>query len=63
VENAPLLVKALRKCNIPTEFHLYPKGQHGLALGTKQTASSDGMYMQEECSTWIQLAKVWLEEL
>ncbi len=62
-ENSLMLVSALRKCNIPTEFHLYPRGQHGLALATKQTASGDGMHMQEECSTWIQLAKVWLEEL
>lgn len=63
VENSLLLVSALRKYRIPTEFHLYPKGQHGLALGTKQTASADGMHMQEECSTWIGLAEKWLEEL
>ncbi|MBQ7954945.1 MAG: alpha/beta hydrolase [Lachnospiraceae bacterium] len=63
VENSLFLVSALRKYSIPTEFHLYPKGQHGLALATKQTASGDGKYVQEECSTWIELAKVWLEEL
>ncbi len=63
VENSLMLVSALRKCNIPTEFHLYPRGQHGLALATRQTASNDGQYMQEECSSWISLAKAWIEEL
>lgn len=63
VENSLLLVSALRKFGIPTEFHLYPKGQHGLALATEQTASRDGSYVQEECSTWIELAKTWIMDM
>lgn len=63
VENSLLLVSALRRQNIPTEFHLYPRGQHGLALGTRQTATPDGMHMQPQCSSWIELARTWIEEL
>lgn len=63
VENSLLFVSALRRANVPTEFHMYPKGQHGLALGSKLTASADGKHMQQECESWIGLAKTWLEQL
>ncbi|MBO5165653.1 MAG: alpha/beta hydrolase [Lachnospiraceae bacterium] len=63
VENSLFFVSALRKFNIPTEFHLYPKGQHGLALGTELTASAGGKHMQVECASWINLAKTWIENL
>lgn len=63
VENSLFFVGALRKFNIPTEFHLYPKGQHGLALGTELTASAGGKHMQVECASWITLAKTWIENL
>ena len=63
VENSLMLVQALRKCGIPTEFHMYPLGSHGLALADKRTASADGGAVQEECTSWIGLAKVWLESL
>lgn len=63
VENSLLFVSALRRANVSTEFHLYPKGQHGLALGSKLTASADGQHMQKECESWILLAEIWLKQL
>lgn len=63
VENSLLFVSALRRANVSTEFHLYPKGQHGLALGSQLTASADGKHMQKECETWISMAATWLKEL
>lgn len=60
-ENSLLLVSALRRHHIPTEFHLYPEGHHGLALACRLTASRDGSHMQECCTSWIGLAKEWLE--
>ncbi len=42
VENSLLLVSALRKAGISTEFHMYPIGSHGLALATHLTETSDG---------------------
>ena len=63
VENSLLMVSALRKAGVETEFHLYPKGQHGLALGSELTASADGKHMQRECETWISMAATWLKEL
>ncbi|MCM1185609.1 MAG: alpha/beta hydrolase [Lachnoclostridium sp.] len=63
VENSLLLVSALRKAGISTEFHMYPAGEHGLALANHLTQKSDGGAVQEECSTWINLAETWLKNL
>ena len=63
VENSLFMVSALRKYNISTEFHLYPKGVHGLALASPLTADKDGGHVQKECETWISLARTWLENL
>lgn len=59
-ENSLLLVNALRRYNISTEFHLYPTGQHGLALASPLTASRGGAHMQKECESWIGLAHTWI---
>ncbi|MDL2301218.1 alpha/beta hydrolase [Lachnospiraceae bacterium OttesenSCG-928-D06] len=61
VENSLLLVCALRKQGIPTEFHMYPKGGHGLSLANHLTQSPDGSGVQLECQTWISLVHTWME--
>ena len=63
VENSLLLVSALRRAGISTEFHMYPKGSHGLALATALTQTSDGRCVQPQCAGWIDLARIWLEGL
>lgn len=63
VENSLLLVSALRRVGIPTEFHMYPRGGHGLALANGLTQTSEGNCIQPECAGWIDLAHTWLEGL
>ncbi|MBE5883896.1 MAG: alpha/beta hydrolase [Lachnospiraceae bacterium] len=63
VENSLLLVSALRKQGVSTEFHMYPKGGHGLALANQLTATADGGAIQEECTSWIELAHTWVESI
>lgn len=63
VENSLLLVGALRRAGIPTEFHMYPRGAHGLALATSLTQTSDGRCVQPECASWLALARTWLESI
>ena len=63
VENSLLFVMALRKQGIPTEFHMYPRGVHGLSLANSLTLSIQGHGIQEECQSWMALAKVWLKNL
>lgn len=63
VENSLLLVSAMRNAGIPTEFHMYSKGQHGLSLANKLTATADGQCIQPECESWINLVHTWMEYL
>lgn len=63
VENSLLLVGALRRAQIPTEFHMYPKGGHGLSLANRLTSTADGGAIQEECQSWTGLAHTWMEHL
>ncbi|MGN0377547.1 MAG: alpha/beta hydrolase [Suilimivivens sp.] len=63
MENSLLFVQALRRKNIPVEFHLYPKGGHGLGLGNKLTCSVGGKELQPEINTWISLAGTFIENL
>ncbi len=63
MENSLLLVGAMRRAGIPVEYHLYPRGGHGLALASRLTETSDGRHVQEECTTWVALAKNWLDHL
>ena len=61
VENSLLFAQALRRKNIPVEFHLYPKGGHGLGLGNELTCSPTGKEIQPEVTTWINLVKTFIE--
>ena len=63
VENSLLLVSALRKQGISTEFHMYAKGEHGLSLANHLTETSDGRALQEECTSWISLAHTWMKSM
>lgn len=61
VENSLLFVSALRRAGVSTEFHMYPRGEHGLGLANRLTETRDGRAVQKECATWISLAHNWLE--
>jgi acetyl esterase/lipase len=63
VENALLFVDAMKKANVPCEFHLYPHGEHGLALANEQTAGANGRFIEPRCAGWVDLAKEWMEQL
>ncbi len=62
VENSLLFVTALRKNKVPFEFHVFPKGGHGLGLATKETESIYGNGIQKACAQWIKLFNLWVEE-
>ena len=58
-ENSLLFVMALRKANVPVEFHLFERGQHGLGLGhgAKQFGIGPNPAFQE----WPKLCATWLK--
>jgi hypothetical protein len=64
VQNSLLLVEALIRQGIPTEYHLYPKGVHGLSLANRLTADNIKADREEPCCTsWLSLSQIWLKNL
>lgn len=63
VENSLMFYQSLLNAGVPSELHIYPKGQHGLSLANDETKNSYGKCVQEECQTWIDLACTWIKNL
>lgn len=64
VENSLLLVSALRKNGVNCEFHLYPKGIHGLSLANEETANPEHPeQIVPSCTSWVGLARTWIKGL
>ena len=63
VENSMLFAQALQKEHIGFELHLFPHGNHGLGLGTRETDTADGTHFQPEVSIWPELFATWVENL
>lgn len=61
VENSLLFAGALRKNDISFELHIFPAGNHGLGLGTKETDTSDQTHFQPEVYAWTELFQTWVE--
>lgn len=62
VQNTLLYINAMAEKGIPFEAHIYPYGQHGLALGTEQTAGSSTARINEHISNWFGLAMKWIKD-
>lgn len=63
VENSLLFATALHRNGIPMEMHIFPKGDHGIALGTEETAKPDHDYVEPQVQYWPELAANWIREL
>ncbi len=61
IQNSLLLAEALSENAIPFELHVYPKGKHGLGLGTKISAKNE-TYVEKDVQSWFFLLKRWLED-
>lgn len=61
LENTLLFAAALRQNNVPFELHIFPNGNHGIGLGTKETDTIDGKHYQPEVNAWTGLFKTWAE--
>lgn len=64
VENSFLFASALLNNKVPLEMHIYPKGVHGLSLGTEETKGKDNeLTLQPEVANWIEMAGLWVKGL
>jgi acetyl esterase/lipase len=62
VENSLLFIDALRKQGIPFECHIYPKGRHGLGLGSELTCSEGKTdEIQPEVTGWVSMAGTFIK--
>ena len=60
-ENSLLFAEQLRKFNIPYELHIFPRGGHGLSLGTPETANSDQHGTEASVVRWPELFADWVK--
>ena len=63
VQNSLLMVNALVAHHIPTEFHMFEKGGHGLSLANKLSKSVSGFGIQPGCEKWMELVHQWMERV
>ena len=63
-KNSLLLADALFDAGVPFEFHLFNLGDHGLSLGSEQTAGpAEADLILEDVQGWPELACRWVQEL
>lgn len=63
VENSLYFFQSCLQQGVPAELHIYPVGGHGLSLANEETCRANGIGVQKECQSWINLAQTWLEGL
>lgn len=64
VQNSLLFAEALMNNKVSLEMHIYPKGVHGLSLGTEETKRKDiEALLQPEVENWIDMAGRWVKGL
>lgn len=60
-ENSLLFAEQLRQHNVPYEMHIFPRGGHGLSLGTKETANGGVHNIEPSVVRWPELFADWVE--
>ena len=58
---ALLFISALHRAGVSAEFHMYPRGVHGLSLANRLSLDQAETALQEECASWISLVHTWIE--
>ena len=62
LENSLFFAMALRKAGVSLEYHVFPRGGHGYALGTKETAIVTTMKeIDPQIPQWMELCKNWIK--
>ena len=61
VANSLLMTQALYEHHVPVELHVFPRGQHGLALATEWTMNGNPDMVLPEVARWVDLCCDWLK--
>ncbi len=69
-EHSLVLASALQKQGVPTEFHMYGWGKHGLSVANRITQARNSQNAplknnsnNPHIATWLPLCQEWLEEM
>ena len=63
-ENSLLFAAALSKAGVPFELHIYPFGEHGLSLATKEVDQPDkGRLADAHIAGWMDECAGWLHSM
>ena len=60
MENSLLFINQLRKHDVSFEFHLFPKGGHGLSLAVAET-TRESYGLNEQVAVWPELFERWVK--
>lgn len=61
VENSMLFVSEMIRKHIPVEYHIYPKGVHGLSLATEEVSQPEKRRLPDpHVAKWLKEAVDWL---
>ncbi len=63
VQNSLRMADALTRAGIPYEMHIFPCGQHGMALGNEITAEGHKELVDAPLARWVEMAAAWAERL
>lgn len=64
VENALRFASALSRYSIPFELHIYPFGEHGLSLATREVAQPEKNRMPDpHVAGWIRECEAWINQM
>lgn len=55
------MAEALSQNEVPFEMHIFPRGDHGLALATERTCNGSPDMVIPEAAQWMNLCCDWLE--
>ena len=63
VENSLLFAMALRRSGVPFELHVYPFGEHGLSLATREVAEAGkGRAPDDHVAGWTHECDGWIQQ-
>lgn len=62
IQNALLLAEAYTAKGLPFELHVYPQGNHGLALANEETVAKNLAALVPHVQSWIDLAIRWIKD-
>lgn len=62
IENSILMLQALQKNGVSTEYHVFEHGKHGISLANEQSAKKDDpRYVDQHVAKWIDLFHDWMQ--